>query len=516
MRNVKRSGVLFAAVVAAMPVVSHAVVSGPTPVVLAGTPSPVGITFQGFFAPVINASGQVAFLSSVSDGTPSGISGLFAGTPGSWQAAAVRGTAAPGGAGTYNQFGSVGLNDAGQVGYLAFVNGGPGFKGIFAGAPGSVQPAAVLGTASPAGPNYTEMGNLSPAPVINNSGRVAYVANLAGGPDKFGLFAGAPGAVQTVGVTGGASPVGGNYTGFSFPTINDAGQVAFYAGITGGPAVGGIFAGSAGAVQAVALQGTAAPAGGNYAGPTNFAGNPVINGAGQVAFVSALTGGSSPSGVFAGAPGAMQTVALEGTAAPAGGNYTIFSSPVLDGAGRVAFITSLAGGAATRGIFTGSPGALQTVALQGTPSPDGIGNIDVDFDATAAMNGAGQVAFTSRLSGTGVTAANDNGLFVWSAGSLLKIIREGDTFDADPGPALDIRTVSGIQFVSGSGGEDGRAVGFNDSGMLVYKLSFVRGQDGIYSSAVPEPTGAAMLLVACAGATLRRRRAVPCTGFAIS
>src|SRR5688500_9698183 len=70
----------------------------------------------------------------------------------------------------------------------------------------------------------------------------------------------------------------------------------------------------------VARSGTAAPAGGNYSG---FFGPPVLNGAGQVAFTAGLTGGSATAGLFAGAPGALQAAALRGPA-PAGGNYNGF------------------------------------------------------------------------------------------------------------------------------------------------------------------------------------------------
>src|SRR5438105_10133401 len=68
----------------------------------------------------------------------------------------------------------------------------------------------------------------------------------------------------------------------------------------------------------VALSGTAAPAGGNYSSFSAF--GPVLNESGQVAFKGFLTGGSSTRGLFVGAPGAIQTIALQGTAAPAGGN----------------------------------------------------------------------------------------------------------------------------------------------------------------------------------------------------
>ena len=49
-----------------------------------------------------------------------------------------------------------------------------------------------------------------------------------------------------------------------------------------------------------------------------------MNSAGKVAFSALLTGGTATSGVFAGTPGALQTVVLAGDVAPgAGGRVTL-------------------------------------------------------------------------------------------------------------------------------------------------------------------------------------------------
>ena len=93
-------------------------------------------------------------------------------------------------------------------------------------------------------------------------------------------------------------------------------------------ALGGLVAPlSVSAQVVVALSGNPAPAGGNYynsnpdAPNTTFTNVPVLNQSGQVAFTAYLAGGSSTEGLFAGAPGSLQPVALQGTAAPGGGIY---------------------------------------------------------------------------------------------------------------------------------------------------------------------------------------------------
>jgi hypothetical protein len=286
--------------------------------------------------------------------------------------------------------------------------------------------------------------------------------------------------------------------------LNESGQVAFAAGLTGGSSTSGLFAGLPGSLSAVALQGTPAPAGGNY---NTFPSLPRLNGAGQVAFVANLTGGSSTRGIFAGLPGALSTVALQGTPAPVGGNYSGIISPVLNESGQVAFAAGLTGGSATSGLFTGLPGSLSAVALQGTPAPAGSNyNSLLNF----ALNGAGQVAFTANLTGTGVTTANDLGLYAGFVGNIVKVVREGDIIDVDPGAGTDLRTVAddGIAFVTVSGGQDGRNIFFADNGALVYRLAFTDGSSGVFTSVVPVPEPGCVLafagLAAIVGWRLRR------------
>ena len=124
---------------------------------------------------------------------------------------------------------------------------------------------------------------------------------------------------------------------------------------------------------AIALSGTAAPAGGNYgafpASPASIF-LPVVNSAGRVEFYSTLAGGSSTAGLFVGSPGSITPIAIQGQVAPAGGNFTdSFSDNQLNAAGQVAFTCTLSSG--KQACFVGLPGALQLVALDGTASPGG-------------------------------------------------------------------------------------------------------------------------------------------------
>jgi hypothetical protein len=62
--------------------------------------------------------------------------------------------------------------------------------------------------------------------------------------------------------------------------------------------------------------------------------------------------------------------------------------------------------------------------------------------------------------------------------------------------------------LTGSGGQDGKGIDFNDSGEIAYQLDFSNGTTGVFESsvsAVPEPASLG-LLTAGAGMLLGRSR----------
>ncbi len=302
-------------------------------------------------------------------------------------------------------------------------------------------------------------------PVVNGAGQTAFLANLTGtgvtSANDRGIFSeGSGSGLALVAREGDMAPgtsAGVNFSGFNSPVLNGAGQTAFSADLTGAGVTSandrGIFSEGGGlGLALVACEGDNAPgttAGVNFSS-TGFS-SPVLNGAGQTAFLARLTGtgvtSANDQGIFSEGGGAgLALVAREGDNAPgtmSGVNFGGLGSPVLNGAGQSAFLANLTGtgvtGANDRGIFSeGGGSGLALVAREGDIAPGTTAGVNFSGLGAPVLNGAGQTAFPAGLTGTGVSSANDSGIFSEGRGSALALIaREGD---AAPG------TTSGVNF----------------------------------------------------------------------
>jgi hypothetical protein len=227
---------------------------------------------------------------------------------------------------------------------------------------------------------------------LNNSGVVAFRARMVGSSE--GVFCGAGGPITTIATNGGTA------FGFfgGFPSINDAGQVAFWAA-TPGLTDFVIHRGSGGATTLIASR-----VGEGFS--TLFDG-PSMNSAGTVAMR-----GGPPVGVYLGSGGSLTPLYKVGD----GFVLDVASDPTFNDAGQIVFLGRNPSG--IDGMFRGSGGALSTIATTESGSlfsgfPGGVGGMNsngvVAFDAFLAAGGEG--IFTSTGVGSPITIADSSGPF---------------------------------------------------------------------------------------------------------
>jgi hypothetical protein len=293
----------------------------------------------------------------------------------------------------------------------------PALAAAAAATPAAAQTQVVLkGDTTPGGGTYS--GFYSAA--LNDAGQVAFRADVSSKTTTGGVFYTTAGGVQAAALEGAAAPGGGGTFGGIFNSIgvNAGGEVAFTS-----VNASGVYATSAGGLQAIARTNSPTPSGGNYSTFTVSDGL-AFNSAGRVAIFNELVvGGPAASGVFTGGPGTMQTVALDGGTTPAGGTYRSLTAPTLNASGQVAFRS---GGAllTSNAIFLGTPGpggvTVTTVAANGGATPIG-GTFGMFQPQSPGLNDAGQVAFFSTVSGGSALS----GVFVGTAGSLKAVAVAG-------------------------------------------------------------------------------------------
>jgi hypothetical protein len=391
-----------------------------------------------------------------------GLAGRAAGQV-QYRTVALSGQPAPGTPAGVNYaafFGEPVLNDTGQVAYFADLVGSGVTAGnsqaIYAGPVAAPQLLARAGDAAPGmamGVNYSSFRN---APALNDAGQVAYRATLTGSDVTFtddqAIYAGSLAAVQLVAREGGPAPgtsAGVNYLSFpSEPALNDAGQVAYSARLTGSGVAGdsdeATYAGPLAAPQLIVREGNAAPGASPGVNYTEFNSlTPALNDAGQVAYRAELDGigvtTQNYRAIYGGPLAAPQLVARSGNDAPGTVGlvpYSSFSPPTLNNAGHVAFFAVLAGGGVTPGvtdaIFAGPLAAPQLVAREGNAAPGTPVGVKYSHPDLPVLNDDGDVAYFARLTGPGVGSANDGALYAGPPTAPQLVAREGDAAPGTP------------------------------------------------------------------------------------
>lgn len=439
--------------------------AGTSVIALSGNAAPgtePGVTFGFVGNASLNNASQVAFTSFLA-----GAGVTSANNQSIWRDTTLvaREGAAASAAGAGVNFGSLLtplLNEAGQVAFSSSLTG----TGVTTANDEAIWRDGTLiartGNAAP-GLGGVTFSFVSSNLRLSDAGHVVFSATLAGSgvtaTNDNSLWSNSR-LVAREGNPATAAGAGVDFAGsFGSPVVNDLGELAFTAFLTGTGVTSANDTSIWHDAALVAREGGAAPVAG---GGVNFAtlGAPVLNNAGQVAFFSALTG----AGVTAGNDAAIfrdgALIAREGDAAAAGPGVAFghLTNPFLNDAGQVAFNSALTG----MGVTTANDSAIWRdgvlIVREGDAAPTAAAGGKFSSLAVADLNNTGQVLYSGFLTGTGVTADNDSALWIGDGIESLQVAREGDLVGS--------RTIVAL----GVGGSS-----LNDLGQVSYEATFTSG-----------------------------------------
>jgi hypothetical protein len=370
------------------------------------------------------------------------------------------------------------FNSGGRFALSATLFGG-GFAaydtGLWSGTPGNLKLIARTGTVAPGISLPTEFDSLGLGG-INSQGQVVFPAATRRvgtiGSDHYSVWLQTAGTLRLVANSGDPAPGTADnlkFNGFSQPTLNSAGQTAFFASmsVSGAPGYGAnesLWVDTLGALRIVVREGQHAP--------------------------------GMPDGVAFG----------WASSAPS------FSELALNARGDTVFKATLQGPGITsdnvKGIWAERNGSLDLIACIGCQVPDMPAGVTFASLDIPSINANGQVAFQASITG-GPPFFSSGGIWAEDrAGKLRPIALNRGQLEVAPGV---FHQISSVDFISGSGNSDGRPSGFNDLGQLAFSASFFDGTYGAFVSdiaTVPEPTPTTLIMISIItlspAATLRR------------
>ena len=470
---------------------SHAQGGGTQIIAITGTAAPgfIGRNFTSFgtAAPVLNGSGTVAFVGSAGSDLATGASvyAVYKTTAGGpviiarTSPSTESSQSAPLIGGTFTNLVAPLLNESGTVAFYG-INGTTGVStglpvaGIYTGSGGALSTIAAYGQLSAGLGTVTDLGSKFS---LGDSGRVVFTGNVSDGPldtsIPIGVFAGTGGndpanitATTVVSTTQTAPGIGGLFTTLDSLVQNNLGFAAFTGYSSNGAGLYAKFGGTLGTITTT-LQ-TAPVIGGNF---TVFSPE-VINDKGTVAFVGTSSNGGR--GIYTGTGGALTTIATTAQSAPGlAGNFTIFGDTLLSNSGLVAFrgvapnglLDSFGNPVNGHGIYTSFGGTLQTVAttLQAAPM---LGGNFAGF-GKLAVNDLGTVAFAA------VSGSTIKGLYLGDGQELVTAAYLGQSVSTVSGTT----TISALTFTGGV--DRGGSSQFNNNGQVVYRATLANGTSSV-------------------------------------
>jgi hypothetical protein len=262
--------------------------------------------------------------------------------------------------------------------------------------------------------------------VVDSSDTVAFFAAIADSVSTAGIFRSDGKRNEAIARDNTPASTGGTFSSLNGFAINEQSQVAFEAVMTGGSADFGVFRNDGEETKTIFASNRSAPGGGLF---SDFS-DPVMNERGEIAIVAGPLQNTARSfGVFRSDGNKAEAIALDGHAALAGGNYHlgVFAPLVLNDHGQLLFNVGLIGGTSSSGIFRAEKAHTEPIALEGNPAP-GTNGTFAAFQNTKMLND-GRFAFIAKLTlGVGdVGISNNMGIWVGTSSADLQLVaRTGD------------------------------------------------------------------------------------------
>jgi len=317
---------------------------------MCGDVSPIGGHFGGFFfgtvfTPDINDAGDVLFICDVNGGDSRRALFLYQAASGQIIKVAAVDDPSPIG-GTFGAVGPGSLNNDGKVVFLASPVGDIS-SDLFMWDNGTVTKVAARGDPAPEGGTFSFLGTESfgfqdgtnipvgPVPDINDVDQIAFRAIVSGGITGRGIVVRTNQVDEWYVKVPDPTPIGGTYLDMQAASINNAGQIAFFADYdpSPDPISSGWFAGAPGAWRKVVVFFD--PIDGGQCLGLAFSRNPMqtIDASGNVVFWTNLdSNGTADRLVLGLADGNLLIAVRRGDPTPIGGTFGLMDAwPALNG-----------------------------------------------------------------------------------------------------------------------------------------------------------------------------------------
>jgi cyclophilin family peptidyl-prolyl cis-trans isomerase len=230
--------------------------------------------------------------------------------------------------------------------------------------------------------------------------------------------------------------------------------------------------------------------------------SPIVNESDHVAFWATLASSgtitaANNAGIWAdNSSGSLTLVAETGvptSATPAGSGFLTLSDPIDNNNDVLAFeATYKSGSTALTGLFFTPGGTVTRVAQTGGAAPGCGGGVTfATFKAlglpdAGGADGTGGPVFMATVAGTGVSAANNTGIWAMDAsGNLQLVVRTGDNINVSPSGTAVFKTISTLTFLPYTASLDGQTRSITKDGDLTFTATFTDKTTAVFSVAFP-------------------------------